>query len=358
MCQNRRREKKMNGPERILLLNISGIGDFVDSTPALRHARQLRPNAWFTLVVAEKAFPLARCCPYVNEVISLPTSSGKASPKLKDSIRWLRGVWQLRRKFDIVLNLYAVASRRGMWWSNVFSQWCGTGRTITTSNADGIRSGASHPMDIVSLLAETPQDYESDKFELWLSRESLDRARDLLSHIPENKIVVFLGGERRTRHESSERAELWLSEIQRRWGVIPVIIGTSRDPGLLPQTTIRHTDLRDKCNIEETAAIVSKAAALITTHSAPQHFASVWQIPTVVIVGPGDVERYHPNLQKDRVQLLRNPVDCSPCYYDECPWTGSEKKKCITGIAPEAIVLAFEKIFAAPRSDCPQCRQV
>jgi len=245
-----------------------------------------------------------------------------------------------------VLNLYAVVSAQGMWWMKFISHWSGAGTAGPSLKGENNRSGASHAMDIVSLLQVPSIVRRPDKFELWLSPESLNKASELLSAVNKAPIVIFLGGERHTRHESPERAEVWLSEIQRRWAVHPVIVGTTHDPGLLKRTTVDHTDLRGRCNIEETAAVISKARALITTHSAPQHFASVTQIPTVVLVGPGDAERYRPSLPEERMQLLRNPVPCSPCYFTECPWTGDEYKRCLTGITPESIVQAFERVFS------------
>ena len=70
--------------KNILVLNVSGIGDFVDSTPALAALRRRRPLDRLVLVVAEKTLPLARTCPHVDEVIGMPTRPGRGVPRLVD----------------------------------------------------------------------------------------------------------------------------------------------------------------------------------------------------------------------------------------------------------------------------------
>src|SRR3954469_20155893 len=123
--------------ERILVLNISGIGDFIDSTPALKYLRELRPQSNITLAVSEKAYPLAKRCPYVNEVIALPTYGGRSFPRWKDFPRWIARILSLRRRFDVAINLYSVASSKGAWWIRSLLSWSGAALTIGT-NRDGM----------------------------------------------------------------------------------------------------------------------------------------------------------------------------------------------------------------------------
>jgi len=343
--------------ERILILNVSGIGDFVDSTPALRYTRRMRPTARISLVVSEKAYPLAKKCPYVDEVISLPTSSGKSIPRLQDMSRWLRQIRPLRAQFNTAINLYGVASRGGARWVRYLLAWSGATLTIG-SNIGGLAPFYDRRIEgdmvspdqiersvrIVSLLDPSVPLEKQNQPELWIETSTLEESRSWVRSLPNTPIAVFLGGERRTRHEEPVRAETWLAEIQRQWMVHPILIGSFTDPGLPPNTHVKHTDLRGKSSLEETAAIIAACSALITTHSSPQHLASVWNVPTVVLVGPGDSARYHPHLEAERLRMLRNPVVCSPCYYQDCPLPGLEKQKCMTGISIAAIVRAFSEV--------------
>jgi len=343
--------------ERILILNVSGIGDFIDSTPALRFARKMRPAARISLLVSEKAYPLARTCPYMDEVISVPTSSGRSIPRLPDLPRWLKQIRQLRGQFDTAINLYGVASRGGAGWIRFLLVWSGASLTIG-SNIGGLApfydrrlEGDAVPPDqveqavrILSLLDGSVLPEKQGQPELWIDTNTLEVSRNWVRSLPGSPIAVFLGGERRTRHEEPVRAEAWLAEIQQHWKVHPIVIGTTSDPGLPPNTHVEHTDLRGKSSLEKTAAIIASCSALITTHSSPQHFATIWNVPTVVLVGPGDAARYRPHLDAERLRMLRNPVVCSPCYYQDCPLPGLEKQKCMSGIPISAIVQAYSEV--------------
>jgi ADP-heptose:LPS heptosyltransferase len=351
----------MKKRERILILNISGIGDFVDSTPALQRARQLRPDAWITLAVSEKAFPLARTCPYVNEVVSIPTFGGRNFPHWRDGFRWMRQVLRLRH-FNTAINIYRVATTLGSWWMRILLAW--SGATITIGiNYRGLASFYTRclspediPVDqlekgirVVELLDPSKVSTTPPGVELWIEPaiiKEVGRWVRQQTGPSAHPLVVFLGGERFTRHESPGRAEAWLTAIQQHWDIYPIVIGAATDPGLPPGTKVVHSDLRGQYSIERSAALISCASALITTHSAPQHFASVWQIPTVVLVGPGDSTQYRPHVQAGKMRMLRNPVDCSPCYFLKCPWTGQASQKCLTGISIDSIVHAFDEIFS------------
>jgi ADP-heptose:LPS heptosyltransferase len=343
--------------ERILILNVSGIGDFVDSTPALRYARRMRPGSKLSLMVSEKVYPLAKNCPYMDEVISVPTSAGRSIPRLNDVPRWLKQILPLRAQFDVALNLYDVASRGGAGWVRFLLAWSGAALTIG-SNLGGLApfydrrienqmislNQIERSLRILSLLdPSVPQETQSQP-ELWIEPRTIESSRKWVRSLPGSAVAVFLGGERRTRHEKPVRAEAWLAEIQRLWRVHPILIGTASDPGLPSNTQVKHTDLRGKSSLEETASIIASCSALITTHSSPQHFATVWNVPTVVLVGPGDDNRYRPHLGAGRLRMLRNAVSCSPCYYQDCPLQGSERQKCMTGIPIDSIVQAFSHI--------------
>ena len=56
----------------ILLLTEIGAGDFIVTTGAIREIRRLYPDSRITLVVHPRAFELAECCPYVDELILNP----------------------------------------------------------------------------------------------------------------------------------------------------------------------------------------------------------------------------------------------------------------------------------------------
>jgi len=340
--------------EKILVLNVSGIGDFADSLPALRRLRVAKPGAFIRLVVAEKTAPLARCCPDIDDVIGLPTTPGRAIPAPSDSPRWLRRMIGLRGRYDLVLDLYGGESLVGRCWRALIRlMLCAP--LIGLDGQHASDSQSARYLKLVSKIGTSSlpapphtaaplhiTDAVRREVRIWL---------DSLSWGPLTgpRLVVALGGDRRTRHESPERANQWLALLQARWQVRPILIGSPRDPGLPSGSAVRHFDARGRWDIARTAVLIESADALISTDSAPPHLAAVWGVPTVILVGPGDAIRYRPPFSETRLRQLRHEVPCAPCFHDRCPLTGADYQRCMTGIAPEAVARAFGELMAMSR---------
>ena len=60
------------GVQNILVVRLDKIGDFVLMSPFFRELRRNFPSARITMIVNQGIYNLAECCPYVNEVLTLP----------------------------------------------------------------------------------------------------------------------------------------------------------------------------------------------------------------------------------------------------------------------------------------------
>jgi heptosyltransferase-1 len=351
--------------EQILVVNISGIGDCVDSIPALQRLRQLRPTARIRLAVAEKSVELARCFPMVDDVIGLPTSPGRALPRLMDALRWGRAVAQLRGRYSMVINFYCTRSLAGRTWRGLLSVLApadvridplelttdrnGSGNRVddflrTISGVDsGTRTSFTVPGAVPGGMAHDGLRIPAsvtEEVRAWV--KSLGDWKGLTGPL----VVVALGGDRQTRHEAPKRAEQWLRLIQQRWTVRPIIIGLSKDPELPLGSSVVHVDGRGRWGLVQTVALIAMADVVISTHSAPQHVAGLWGVPTVSLVGPSDPVRYRPPLPDDKLRQLQCVVPCAPCYFTVCPLQGADHQRCMNGIPPEAVALAFGELVA------------
>jgi len=64
-------------------------------------------------------------------------------------------------------------------------------------------------------------------------------------------------------------------------------------------------------------AAVRRSDLMVTTDSGPRHFASAFGVPSVALFGSTD-PRWSENGHDDE-QMLRQPMDCSPCAKRTCP---------------------------------------
>src|SRR6185436_2712007 len=171
--------------------------------------RRIYPLADITLAVAEKVQTLAQHCPYANRVVALPTSPGRSIPLIEDLPRWFRTIRPLRNQFDTAINLYGIASRSGGYWMHFLLSWSGAQKVIESDAA-------------TKLDPPVPAE-ELRRPELWLSADTMNATATWIRNLPAPPVAVFLGGERRTRHESPERAVIWLKAIQEHWHVHPIV---------------------------------------------------------------------------------------------------------------------------------------
>ena len=352
----------------MLVLNIAGIGDFVDSTPALHALRRARPDARITLMVAEKVHPLAIACPYIDEVVALPTALGRGLPAWWTLPRWLWQVLPLRHRFSLVVNLYEVSSRKGGWLIRALLAWldapvsigrnahgCAPYYTWVLLDDHAPQDNVACFLKIVSLIpgVQFPVTAEPPPVELWIPDSIVDSMRQWCEstidwgELQGPLVVVALGGDRQTRHEFPERAGQWLQRLQEEFGIRPIIWGMQRDPLPACSKPLRYLTACGRFDLIPAAALIACADLVVTTQSSAQHLASVWRKPTVVLGGPADPAKHRPHLPAERLRILYHRVDCSPCSYRHCPLLDTEQKKCLKAFSVEDVVDACRELLSS-----------
>ena len=93
---------------KILIVEVAGIGDVVMSVPCLRALRKKYPSSYIAALVSRRAAPLLKDCPYINEVFTIANG-------VLPTLLALRS-----KKFDLAINLYRIASRIGALKMNLF----------------------------------------------------------------------------------------------------------------------------------------------------------------------------------------------------------------------------------------------
>ncbi len=101
-------------------------------------------------------------------------------------------------------------------------------------------------------------------------------------------------------------------------------------------------DLIEKTDLSALVGVFSSAALVISNDSGPAHVAaSVANVPTLVIFGPGDPQYVAPLTENTQV-VRRADLACSPCESAIC--RAVEKKACLNGLGVDAVIGAIEKM--------------
>ena len=118
--------------------------------------------------------------------------------------------------------------------------------------------------------------------------------------------------------------------IQDRHGLTSVLVGGSSDfdigqksveASCLPSdATPAARNLCGKTTLRQLAALIDRAALVVTADSTPMHMAAAHQRPLVALFGPTNPARTGPYARLDDVERL--DLACSPCYLrklSQCP---------------------------------------
>jgi heptosyltransferase-2 len=92
--------------------------------------------------------------------------------------------------------------------------------------------------------------------------------------------------------------------------------------------------------LAELAALLDRAALVLTNDTGPRHMAVALGTPVIALLGPTDPRHTNHLLEQQRV--LREDVECSPCHQKICPID----HRCMTRLRPERVVAAAKELLA------------
>ncbi|MGW8186476.1 MAG: glycosyltransferase family 9 protein [Desulfobacterales bacterium] len=96
---------------------------------------------------------------------------------------------------------------------------------------------------------------------------------------------------------------------------------------------------------QELITVLESAVIYIGNDSGVSHLAAFLSVPTLVIFGPSDADRWRPF--GDHVRVVKAASPCSPCFGTDRP--DCPKRNCLEEINPDQIVEALEGMFDTGR---------
>ncbi len=305
-------------PQRILILSVAGLGDFVMGTPALRAIRGRYPRACIWMLTIPEVSPLAERCPYVDAVRTLDLrrtrsavawALGPGRRQMRQLIRELRAM-----QFDIAVNLYQVSTRAGGLRMAAFLRAIAPELSVGRSS-EGLGIGFDLASDeegheveaqlaVARLLRANPTGADP---ELWVTVEDRAACASLLQthgvSAGVRLVCLHVGSAQPEKRWPLKRFTLVgcrLSEA----GARVVLIGAPDDRDLcaaLAAGIPGAVSLAGETSLPVLAALLQRAALLVTNDSGPMHMAAALGIPLVAPFGPAAPDRFGPRGQGIRL---------------------------------------------------------
>lgn len=347
---------------RILVRATNWIGDAVMTMPAVQRLRELEPNAHIALLCPAKLHDLWRNNPHVSEAIpydSRPDLRALRRMKFDAAILFpnsFRAAWEAMRA-GIPCRVGFAGHRRRWLLTDVVREARDELPVYKDREIDGIRFRVkSFPvvrhqsrryLDLISYLGGN-RDFVMPRIHFGV--EDLPRTRDLMLDDGRPLFAINAGAEfgpaKRWMTDRFAAAALMVSEqIDCRWlllggrGDVPIAAEIERK--LRVRLTDESTVINKAGQTELTGlfALLKLTRVLLTNDTGPMHIAYALGTPLVAVFGSTSPELTGP-LGETSV-VLRQPVECSPCFQRECP----VDFRCMNRITAEQAAAAVLKLY-------------
>jgi heptosyltransferase-2 len=352
-------------PERLLVVKLDRIGDFVMVTPFLRELRRNFPEAWITLVVTELVLPLARTCPHVNEVFALSRPGlGLAGIwrqwRERAALAWrqllpLRPTLAILPRWDVDLyEAYALLALSGAARRVGYATAVSSVKARQNRGADRLlhlavtESAGRHEVEKnLDLLRALGLRVESDREELWPGPGGEALVTRLLPGRERHFLVALCP-------LSAEAVKDWplarFLEVVRRFSdrpgvtflllVGPEYAALATDPAV--QALPNLVPLAGRLSLDETAQLLQRCGLVLTVDTGLMHIASALERPLVLVSGLAENQDASNHYSPDRFGPWR--ADCTLV----APLVPASGPRRIDAVTVEQVVAAVAARLPAP----------
>ncbi len=335
----------MRSREAILVIAPSWLGDAVMATPFLAALRAQRPDAAVDVLCRDYAAEIFKRNPAVDSIV------GFRGRSLRARVAAVRGAgatgfdacFVLPPSFSAALVSFVSRGRRRIGYA-------GNGRRVLLTDAlDEAGYRAGHLSEAyVRLLERYTGAAEPRLFAPVVIPPASWRetARELMG---EDRYFVIAPG------ATYGSAKVWPHEryaalsrmLLGRMGGSAVIVGKGEEredaAALAARIGPAARNLAGALSLEALIAALRGAVVVIGNDSGPVHVASALGVPTVAVFGPTSVEWTAPRGRA--VSIVRERIECAPCFKRECPFG---EPRCLARISAEAVFDAALSLVEAP----------
>jgi heptosyltransferase-2 len=348
---------------KILIITLSGIGDALMFTPALKLLRTCLPDAEIdTLVMYRGAKEIYESNRNFNKVIHFNFLE-------EGALKSLKFLYQLRKKYDASINVYpsnrkeynlisyiiSSKKRAGVVYLRKNRSNLGFLNNIRVLENDNVHNALTNIKLCEALIGK--KFYEEPQLEFPIGDEENRNAKKFFedARISSDELVIgfhpgcaTLKNHIKRRWEPEKFAKLAEKLIKNHSARI-LIFGGPEEKELKEQIcSLINSDGVTVINAEslvKSSAIMKRCNIFVTNDSSQMHIAAALGLKVVAIIGPTNQNYIHP--WKTEHQIVSLNLDCSPCFFYSpkpliCHRTDI-KFKCIKDLTVDIVYNSVEK---------------
>lgn len=319
--------------KKILIIRTDGIGDVLNSTPAISALRKTYQDIHISVVVKPRGAEILSLNLDIDEIIIYDPDIKHKS--FIDKIKFFKKLRLENYDTAIVLhnssmgNLMAYASSAKIRvgrksepkrFSHTLTHW------VSNQDPKGTKHEIERNIDIVNLL-HTQNGSHQLKF--YLSDEERKYAEDFLNRNVLNDynaknpffrlVGIHPGGSSYDKLWSPENFAEVANRLIKEFNAKIIIFSGPNEDKLIQSITEKidyPIKIASGVQLRQFASLVERCSLFLCNDSGPMHIASALSVPIVAIFGSTDYIRWRPNNQNAKV--VRKDMDCWPCSAHKC----------------------------------------
>jgi heptosyltransferase-2 len=316
---------------KILIISLSGIGDALMFTPALRLLRQELPDATLdALVMFKGAADLYKNNPNLNNVYQFDFLKEGAVKSLK-YLFGLRGRYDAtinvypsnRKEYNIVSSSLGASKRAGVNYLRKDFRNLGFLNNVRVPENDNYHNVKTNINLVEALLNKSLKD--EPPLDIYLSEDDNKASNDFLLNCGINTDDLVVGfhpgcatlkNHIKRRWEPEKFAELGQKLMESDSAKVLLFGGTDEDElkiDIKNKIDSENAFVVNTDSILESAAIMNRCNVFVTNDSSQMHIAAALGLKTVAIIGPTNQHYIHPWKTDHKIASLN--LDCAPCFF-------------------------------------------
>jgi len=341
---------------KILIRTTNWVGDAVMSIPALRAIRGRWPKAEIVILARPWVADLYRGQGYADRLL-IYENKGKH-----------KGFWGRERlvralrqeKFDVAVLFQNAFDAAWIAWRARIPERIGYARharswLLTQAIATPVKgeAPAHEAYDYLELLCRAgwlERLPRIDEISIAVFEEDRQKAQErlLAAGVRKNSVrIAFASGAvyGSAKCWEPERYAGLADRLIAAFDADVILFGAPQESGMAARIagamSHRAFNLVGATRIGELPALLSSCRLFIGNDSGAMHVAGAVGVPVIGIFGPTDPEGTRP--MTPQFTLIREPVDCSPCFLRKCPID----HRCMTRISVERVFEAARSVLAS-----------
>lgn len=322
---------------RLLIRATNWVGDTVMMMPAVTRLREEFPNAHIALLCPAKLRDLWRHNPHLNEVITEITGRFDTAYIFPNSFRSAYEAYRAR----IPRRIGYPGHWRSLLLTDTIPDFPGETPRYENIIVDGtlirrkVFIATRHQVHRHLALTGNSQPTAP---RIWLGPDETTLRTKLLGDDPRPILALNPGAEYGpAKRWPADRFTEVAEHIHTATNCRVVLLGGPRDTAIpLPSSSL---NLTGKTTLLELCVVLKAARVLLTNDTGPMHLAAALDVPQVALFGSTSPELTGP--LSDKAIVLREPVECAPCFLRECPIDF----RCMTALTVERVAEAVLKFF-------------